>query len=341
MTSLSLLAAVLTCCGQVQWQHPAGIVTKDTVAEVRRRIQTLDWAADMVAARREKLEPWLEIESEELARVFPKTRGNVYHNFSCPDDRHRLTFDPFQPDSYTCPSCGKTYPADTNAGIYETDHRYHGTMRDGWECLFYQQAGANAADMGLLGRLEEDGTRYFDRGIEILMLYADTLEGLETDVFADRQLSRILTYHREGDNKVLNDLARAYELLRDRMTQEQRARFEKVALQRMLDDVMLEPLYAYNHNNIYQWYRTVLQTSLCLEREDLIDWSFGHGSYSHENLAEHVSISRIIETHFKPDGAFWELCSGYHLYPMHAFCEMAVLTRNLSQMDPERFPPER
>ena len=90
------------------------------------------------------------------------------------------------------------------------------------------------------------------------------------------------------------------------MSPEQRARFEKAALRRMLEDIMLEPVYAYNHNNIYQWYRTVLQVALCLEREDLIDWSFGYGQYSHEGLPEHVSILRIIETHFKPDGAFWE-----------------------------------
>ena len=341
MTSISLLAAVLVCSGQVHWEHPAGIVTAETVSEVRERIQTMDWAAGMVASRKETLQRWLDIPSEELARVFPKTCGNVYHNFSCPDDRHRLTFDPFEPDTYTCPSCGKTYPADTDAGIYAKEDRYNGTMRDGWECLFYEQAGAVAATLGLLGRLEPDGPRYSGRGVEILMLYAQTIEGLKTDVADEPQHSRILTYHREGDNKVLNDLACAYELLRDAMTPEQRARFETVALKRMLDDIMLEPVYRYNHNNIYQWYRTVLQTALCLEREDLIDWSFGYGPYAPETQPEHVSIRRIIETHFKPDGAFWELCSGYHLYPMHSFCEMAVLTRNLSRMDPERFPPDR
>lgn len=341
MTGMSLLAAALLCCGQVQWAHPAGLVTAETVSEVRERVATLDWAAAMVASRKETLRPWVEAPSAELARVFPRTRGNVYHNFSCPADRHRLEFDPFEPDSYTCSSCGTAYPADTDAGIYPEDDRYHGTMRDGWECMFYQQAGSVAATLGLLAKLEPDGSRCTARGIEILMLYARTIEGLKTDVFEDPERSRILTYHREGDNKILNDLACAYELLRDAMTPEQRARFQTVVLERMLNDIMLEPEYRYNHNNIYQWYRTVLQTALCLEREELIDWSFGYGPYSPETLPEHVSIQRIVETHFKADGAFWELCSGYHLYPMHSFCEIAVLTRNLSRMDPVRFPPER
>ena len=131
MTGMSLLAAALLCCGQVQWAHPAGLVTAETVSEVRERVATLDWAAAMVASRKETLRPWVEAPSAELARVFPRTRGNVYHNFSCPADRHRLEFDPFEPDSYTCSSCGTAYPADTDAGIYPEDDRYHGTMRDG------------------------------------------------------------------------------------------------------------------------------------------------------------------------------------------------------------------
>ena len=341
MMWISLLPMALLCCGQVQWAHPAGIVSAETITDVQNRVATLDWAAALLASRKEALRPWVEAPPEELARVFPKTRGNVYHNFSCPQDRHRLNFDPFEPDTYTCPSCGKRYPADTDAGIYPEDDRYHGTMRDGWECLFYQRAGSVAQTLGLLARLEPDASQYTARGIAILMLFAQTIEGLKTDLWDDPERSRILTYHREGDNKILNDLGCAYELLRDAMTVEQRARFQTSVLERMLNDIMLEPVYRYNHNNVYQWYRTVLQVGLCLEREDLIDWSFGYGSYSPEALPEHMSIQRIIDTHFKPDGAFWELCSGYHLYPMHSFCEIAVLTRNLSRMDPIRFPPER
>jgi len=85
----------------------------------------------------------------------------------------------------------------------------------------------------------------------------------------------------------------------------------------------------------------VIQTGLALERDDLIDWSFGYGAASPENLPEHRSVRRILATHFKPDGAYWELCSGYHLYPLTHLCQLAVLSRNLSRMDPVRFPPEK
>jgi hypothetical protein len=324
----------------VRWQHPAGIITDDTIAEIKSKIATRDWAREVYAVRRRTLTTWLNVPYERLRSVFPRRRGNVYHDFSCPRDRSRLTFDPFTSDMFKCPSCGKSYRPDTDAGIYPPGDRYHGTMYDGWACLFYMEAGSAAADMGLVGRIEgPEGGRYTQRGIDILLLYADTIERLATKRDTDPQMSVLLTYHREGDNKVLNDLACAYELLRGRMTADQRRRFETVVLQRMLDDIMLEPIYRYNHNNLYQWHRTIVQTALVLERADLIDWSFGYGRFDPEHQPEHRSIRRLISTHFRPDGAYWEMCSGYHLYPLQTFCELAVLSRNLATMDPGRFPP--
>jgi hypothetical protein len=329
------LAVVL---GAVQWQHPAGMTTSETISEVRAKLDSQAWARALYAAHKNELDRWLAVPAEELARVFPRKRGNVYHNFSCPDDRNRLTFDPFNPDMFTCPQCQKTFPAETDPGVYERGDCYHGSMYDGWACLFYQMAGAVATDMALADRVEQID-KYTRRAVEILMIYADTIEHLPLDRPGEAASSRILTYHREGDNKVLFDLAQAYELLRDSMTAEQRARFEKVVLQRMLDDVILERIYTMDWNNVYQWHRTIVQTALALEREDLIDWSFGYGPFDPEREPEHRSLCRLVEKHFLPDGAYWELCSGYHLYPVHFFCEFAVLSRNLSKMDPVRFPP--
>jgi len=246
------------------------------------------------------------------------------------------------PAADTAPATLATVPfaPETDAGIYPPGDRYHGTMYDGWACLFYETAGSIAADMGVVGWVEPaEAAKYFQRGVEILLLYADTIEHLQTKFDKDRQMSVLLTYHREGDSTVLKDLALAYELLRDAMSPEQRARFERVVLQRMLDDLMLERIYTYNHNNLYQWHRTILQTALALERDDLIDWCFGYGTWAPEREPEHHSVRRLLATHFKPDGAYWEMCSGYHLYPVDALCQLAVVSRHLSAMDSERFPP--
>jgi len=199
-----------------------------------------------------------------------------------------------------------------------------------------------AADLGVLSRIEPaEGQKYADRAIELLLLYADVLERLPTKFDPDPQFSVLLTYNREGDSKVLYHLAFAYEWVRDRMTPEQRSRFERLVLQRMLTDLMWELIYTYNHTFLYQWHRTILQVALALEREDLIDWSFGFAQWEPAKEPEHRSIRRLLATHFKPDGAYWEMCSGYHLYPLNALCELAVLSRNLAFMAPKRFPANR
>jgi hypothetical protein len=265
---------LVTLLAQVEWQHPAGIVTDATVQEVRAKVDEHAWARRTYENEQGLVQPWLDVPSEKLRACFPRRSGNVYHNFSCPDDRHRLTFAPFKPDRFTCPSCGAEYDPATDAGIYEPGNRYHGTMYDGWACIFYQRAAYRAGRMGLMGRIEKDA-RYFDRGVEILMLYADAIEGIETIDNLDPQMRRIFTYHREGESKVLYDAARAYELLRHHMTPEQRERFESVFLERMLNDVMLEPIYTYDHNNLYRWHLTTTTsiggTSACSTR--LSRWS--------------------------------------------------------------------
>ncbi|HOX36870.1 MAG TPA: heparinase II/III family protein [Candidatus Brocadiia bacterium] len=319
------------------WQHPAGMVTPRTLDEVAQKLETQAWARPVWDARKTALAPWLNASSDELRRVFPKRRGSVYHNFSCPDCRIRPKFDAFNPDRFVCETCGKEFAPDTDAGIYPKDHVHHGSMYEGWICLFYLQASQTAADMAVIGRVEHNAA-YLARSRELLSLFAETIRNSPTDHVGDGNLVRILTYHREGDNKILSDLAVTYELCRDGMTTEERATIETDILKRMLDDVMLEPIYRYDHNNVYQWYRTIMQTAACLERDDLIDWCIGYGDFTPEKSPEHRSLRRIAERNFLPDGAYWELCSGYHLYPMYAFCELAVLTRNLSLMDPRRFP---
>lgn len=324
----------------IHWQHPAGLVTPKTLEETRAKLKDQAWARSLYDSTRASVETWLKISSDKLRTVFPRKRGNVYHDFSCPTDRSRLNFDPFTCDSFVCPTCGKHYAPDLDPGVYPIGNRYNGTLYDGWVCLYYMTACQVAANLGLIAAVEpESAAKYAPRGVEILMLFADTIEGLKTKFDPDPVMNVLLTYHREGDSTVLFDLARAYELLRAHMTPAQRTRFEHVVLERMLQDVMLEPSYRTDSNNTYQWHRTIVQTALALERADLIDWSFGFGSASPERLPEHRSIRRILATHFRADGAFRELCSGYHLYPVHALCEFAMVSRGLAQMDPKRFPP--
>jgi hypothetical protein len=335
-----MFLAGLVCVSSVQWVHPAGLVTEDTVREVQQKLAAHEWAREVYETRKRALGKWVDAPDEQLRAVFPTVCGNVYHNFSDPADLTRLAFDPFNPFEFRSADGQRTYAPDTDPGVYEPGDRYHGTMYDGWVCLFYLTAASVAADLALAGRVDND-PRYTQRSIDLLLLFANTVHNLPTDRADQTQFARILTYHREGDNKILYDLAVAYELVRHAMTPDECRLVEDDFIRRFLDDIMLEPYYTYDHNNVYQWHRTIVQAALSLERADLIDWSFGYGEFAADRLPEHRSMARIAATHFNEDGAFWELCSGYHLYPLFHFCEFAVISRNLSRMDPVRFPPER
>ncbi len=331
--------AVILVLAAVEWRHPAGSLSDDTIAEMREKTEGQAWARAALQAQGQQVSQWAEVPMKQLREVFPAKRGNVYHNFSCPEDRIRLVFNPFESARFHCATCGKDFEPALDAGIYPKGDRYNGTLYDGWACLFYESASSSAATLALLGRME-NRPEWRERACELLRLYANVIQTLPTVQRGEGDAARIFTYAREGDNLILNELAQAYELVRGEMSEEERKLIEEQVLKRMLDDIMLQPIYTFDHNNIYQWHRTVLQAALALERADLIDWSFGYGQFSPENAPEHRSIRRIIATHFKPDGAFWELCSGYHLYPMNAFCELAFLSRAIARMDPKRFPPQ-
>jgi hypothetical protein len=336
MTSLILVL----CAAAVDWQHPAGMIAESTIAEAKEKIETHDWAKTVFEQQERAVEKWTKPDLETLRAAFPTTRGNVYHNFSCPDDRSRLTFHPMEPDSYTCPSCEKSFPRETVSTVYKSDNRYHGTMYDGWKCMFFQHAAIASVELAAMGRMT-DNPAYTDRARDLLLLFTKTIEGITTTEDKDPQMRRVFTYHREGDNKILFDLAQTFELLRDNLSEKEQAWVKTSLLDRLLNDIMLEPIYTYDHNNVFQWHRTIVQTALALEREDLIDWSFGYGAFSKENSPEHRSMNRMLAKNFKPDGAYWGLCSGYHLYPLFHICEFAVLSKHLSQMDPKRFPAKQ
>ena len=117
--------AAAEASGGVQWKHPAGLVDGETIAEVRSKLANEQWARDVYSQRKVALDRWIKASAVEVKRVFPKTCGNVYHNFSCPKDRHRLTFDPFECRQFRCPICGAVYLPETDAGIYaEAERRF-------------------------------------------------------------------------------------------------------------------------------------------------------------------------------------------------------------------------
>src|SRR5439155_19325726 len=98
--------------GGERWQHPAGMISRETVRAMREKCARYAWARKVRDDLFSGVKPWLEVSMDRLRELTPRRRTNVYHNFSCPDDRSQLKFDPFNDRVFTCPRCGKTYPPD-------------------------------------------------------------------------------------------------------------------------------------------------------------------------------------------------------------------------------------
>jgi len=160
------------------WLHPAGIVTRQTLDEMREKCRRYDWARQARDELVAEVKPWVEVPLERLRELTPKRRGNVYHNFSCLEDHARLTFDPFANESFRCPRCGKTFSADTASNVYPKGNTYHGTLYDGWACLYIISAAQTAWKLGLAWQLTGDVV-FARRAGDILRLYADMLPGVE------------------------------------------------------------------------------------------------------------------------------------------------------------------
>ncbi|HJN19153.1 MAG TPA: heparinase II/III family protein, partial [Armatimonadota bacterium] len=59
-----------------------------------------------------------------------------------------------------------------------------------------------------------------------------------------------------------------------------------------------------------------------------------------EKRPDHRSLAWLADNNYLEDGAFWGLCSAYHLYALGPHCRVFVLAHRLSQQMPDLFPPE-
>ena len=155
-------------------------------------------------------------------------------------------------------------------------------------------------------------------------------------------MSVLLTYHREGDSKVLNDLAAAYELLRDRMTPEQRARFERSVLQRMLNDIMLErdlhlqpqqPLPVAPHD-------PADSARAGTRGPDRLEFRLRRAGPANASPSTAASAGCWPRTSSRT-ARIGRCARAITSIRCMRFCELAVVSRNLSAMDPTRFPRDQ
>ncbi len=323
------------------WLHPAGLLDVATVKEMKHKSESLDWARRLTDSLDAGVQPWLTQPIERLEELMPKRKMSVYWLMICPDCRTRLPFEPFNDTQATCARCEETLALDRPSTATAPTSHYAGTLYDGWGCSYLQGMSDAAERLAMLHALGADRS-YAERSAEILKLYTKHIKPLP--VLGGGTQHVIWTYNMEGDCSILIHLTTAYELLRNTAglftPEEDRAiRFD--LLKHWADAVFrVEEDSSPRHNGMYSYLSSVALVGCAIEDPDYVDWAFGRRAYSPEKRPNHHSLAWLTDNNYLSDGAFWGLCSAYHLYALGPNCRVLVLGHRLSQQMPDLFPPE-
>ncbi len=322
------------------WTHPAGLIDVATLEEIRHKCETQQWAREEIERLARQAQPWLDQPIERLAELLPKRKMQVYWLLICPQCRERLPFEPFNDETASCPRCGRTYDLSEQSVAAEPGSSYAGTLYEGWGCYYLLEISKIAQKMALLHALGE-GEKYGRRAAQILLLFAEHIGKLPV-----RQVGTpvLWTYAYEGDMTVLMALTTAYELVRETeglLTAEEHQLIQRDLLKHWADTVLrFSEDSTAQHNNMYRWLTTVALVGCAIEDADYVQWAFGVGPYAPEVRPQHKRLKSLTKENYHEDGAFWGLCSAYHLYALGPHCLAMLLGKRLSHQMPELFPPE-
>jgi hypothetical protein len=340
LTAAAAIALAASCAAD-GWVHPAGLIDASTLDEVRQKLDTLEWARNVLSGLDRGGQPWLKQSPDRLAELMPDRRMQVYWLLMCPDCREQLPFDPLNDTDALCAHCNQRISLDQASPAAPPDSAYAGTLYEGWGCHYLLHLAHTAEHLALLHAL--GGPRsYAERAAHILRLYADRTRALP--VAGGGSFRMIWTYAYEGDCSILLSLVTAYELIRDvpgLLGESDHQRIRTDLLKYWCDSVFrVEQDHSQRHNNTYRYLMLVALIGCAIEDADYIDWAFGQRAYSLERRPEHRSLAWLGEHNYLDDGAFWGLCSAYHLYALGPHCQAVMLGQKLSRQMPDLFPPE-
>ncbi|MDA0745509.1 MAG: heparinase II/III family protein [bacterium] len=323
------------------WVHPAGFVDVATLEEMKGKAKSLGWARKVVEELEVGVQPWLAQSMERIEELLPKRKMQVYWLLICPECRERMPFDPFNDQDATCTKCDRAYSLDERSIATPPEASYAGTLYEGWGCLYLMGVASVAQELALLYALKGDRA-YAERSAGILKMFAKHIQALPVKGGGTQYV--IWTYNMEGDCKLVLNLVEAYELLRDvagLFSEEDHRAIREDLFKHWSDSVFrVEEDSSPKHNNMFAYLTSVAMVGCAIEDTDYVDWAFGHRAYSPEKCPEHHSLAWLTDNNYLPDGAFWGLCSAYHLYALGPNCRVFVLGHRLAQQMPDLFPPE-
>ncbi len=230
--------------------------------------------------------------------------GGHGHNFFCDDGTHLNAPPEYKchPGPYVCPSCGKKYDGE----------RYQAAQALKVHHLLSQAA----LDLALVAAIEHK-PEYEAKAAEILLKYSDVYPGPHTNATTGGMMLQSL------DEAVwVIRLAKAYDLVRNDLPADQRAKIEK-----FLRTVAEGLIKCSGGGNWSSWHSSAVGViGYAIEDEKLVTWSldFVKGQLTRE----------------LPDDCIWpESIHCYHYYVVQAFTHLAEAARHAG-VDLYRWEPK-
>ena len=229
----------------------------------------------------------------------PDEPAGLYHNYFCPDHAAELRFDPSTPHAHVCPVDG---------------HVWSGSPFDeAWRFGANHLLAHGALQAALLWRLDGDA-RAADRAAAVLTGYARRYPGYPLGTHTSRGGARgKATYQSLDEANIVVPMARAYDLLRERLPPRDRDLIEGDLLKPAARHIRAQRFHEVH--NIECWHHAALAAVGTAIGDDAlvdeaIDGAFGFWRLLRDGLA---------------DGLWWECSSSYHFYAAHALTTLAAV----------------
>lgn len=229
----------------------------------------------------------------------PDEPAGLYHDYFCPDHAAELRFDPRSPHRHICPIDGRIWCGSP--------------FDEAWRFGAGNLLAHGALLTALLWRLDGN-ERAAERAISVLTGYARRYSAYPLGNHRSRRGGRgRATYQSLDESNLIVPLARAYDLLRDRLSPDDRVCIERDLLRPAVEHILRERFHEVH--NIECWHHAAMgAVGMALNDDSLVDeaieGTYGFWRLLHDGLA---------------DGLWWECSSSYHYYAAHALTTLAAV----------------
>ncbi len=229
----------------------------------------------------------------------PDDPAGLYHDYFCPDHAVELRFDPHTPRAHACPVDGRVWSGSP--------------FDEAWRFGANHLLAHGALQAALLWRLDGDA-RAADRAAAVLTGYARRYPGYPLGTHTSRGGGRgKATYQSLDEANVVVPLARAYDLLRMRLSPRDRDLIEGDLLRAAADHIRAQRFHEIH--NIECWHHAALAA---------VGAAVGDGALVDEAIDGAFGFRRLLRDGLA-DGLWWECSSSYHFYAAHALTTLAAV----------------